>query len=353
VTAARSSGGAGATDERSGEPRGRIVFFVKVADRRLLDTLEFYRNDIRALERLGYTVEVENRLSTAMRAGGDVLFCWWWVKALPAVAAWKLRRRPTVVTGAVDFKLSVLPLAKRLVKGVLTWACIQLSDENLAISEEELSLLPRSLQRRVEVVYPAVDTEFYRPGSGRRQSVGLTIGQLYPFSIRRKGIDVAIAATEHVRRAIPDYRLDVVGPLSREGERWLADARRRYDFSGVHVLGEVSRDEKLAHLRAASVYLQPSEYDGFGLSMVEAMACGTPVVCSCEGALPEVVGEGGRVVRERTPEAVAAAIVDVLSSPAAGQDLGAKAHARAQEFSVLTRSKGLEAVLTSVWSRDP
>ena len=71
-------------------------------------------------------------------------------------------------------------------------------------------------------------------------------------------------------------------------------------------------DEQLADLyRAAAVVCVPSLYEGFGLPILEAMACGAPVVASNRGAMPEVAGEGA-IVTDPTPNALALGIRDAL-----------------------------------------
>jgi len=77
----------------------------------------------------------------------------------------------------------------------------------------------------------------------------------------------------------------------------------------------------------------PSLYEGFGLPAAEAMACGTPVVASRAGALPEVLatGGGGILVPPGDAEALAKAIASLLDQPAARAELGARAPARIRD----------------------
>ena len=71
--------------------------------------------------------------------------------------------------------------------------------------------------------------------------------------------------------------------------------------------------EEIRSLYAGSVIaISPSEYEGFGLPAGEAMACGTPLVATDGGALPEVVGDAGRIVPRKDPDALASAIAELL-----------------------------------------
>jgi glycosyltransferase involved in cell wall biosynthesis len=79
------------------------------------------------------------------------------------------------------------------------------------------------------------------------------------------------------------------------------------------------------------VAVVPSEYEGFGFPAGEAMACGTPVVSTDGGALPEVVGDAGRIVPRRNPAALAAAIGERLADEAARARLGQRGRQRIVE----------------------
>lgn len=81
----------------------------------------------------------------------------------------------------------------------------------------------------------------------------------------------------------------------------------------VRRLGFVPTEELVGLYNLAKVYVQPSLFEGFGLPVVEAMACGCPVVCTQEGALPEVVGENAIYVDAKDSKSIAAGIAKVLN----------------------------------------
>jgi glycosyltransferase involved in cell wall biosynthesis len=96
--------------------------------------------------------------------------------------------------------------------------------------------------------------------------------------------------------------------------------------------GRISDEEKLALLNAAEIYAYPSLYEGFGISPLEAMRCGTPVISSDRSSLPEVVGEGGMLV-DPTPEKLGAALAFALRTPHELHELRRRAIAQAERFS--------------------
>ena len=84
---------------------------------------------------------------------------------------------------------------------------------------------------------------------------------------------------------------------------------------------------------AASVFVFPSEYEGFGLPVLEAMACGVPVVCSSSSSLPEVAGEAALLVNPLDVEGLAEAMGRVIADDALKQDLRERGMAQARKFS--------------------
>jgi len=121
----------------------------------------------------------------------------------------------------------------------------------------------------------------------------LFVGTLEP----RKGLDVLIEAAALARH----WRLVLVGAVGFRGDDYAAAARER---AGAALLGPVPDDALPDLYRAAEVLAAPSLYEGFGLTPIEAMACGTPaVVAGGSGGLVEVAGESAVVVSERSPTA--------------------------------------------------
>jgi glycosyltransferase involved in cell wall biosynthesis len=100
----------------------------------------------------------------------------------------------------------------------------------------------------------------------------------------------------------------------------------------VRFTGFVSEEDKCGLYRAAAVFAFVSEYEGFGLTPLEALACGAPVICSNRSSLPEVVGEAGLLI-DPEPEPIARALVAVLTDEELRADLVARAPRRAARFS--------------------
>jgi glycosyltransferase involved in cell wall biosynthesis len=146
-----------------------------------------------------------------------------------------------------------------------------------------------------------------------------------------KGIDVLIEAFALVHARLPELRLIVAGPDYGAGVQAVKRAEQLGIQDRVHFVGTVHGDEKRALLAHALCLAQPSRHEGFSISLLEALASGTPVVVSDRVDLPGLIEErAGRVVALQ-PSAVADAIVDRALGSEARENIGARAKKLVQE----------------------
>jgi len=101
----------------------------------------------------------------------------------------------------------------------------------------------------------------------------------------------------------------------------------------VKFLGIIGEEDKPALYSAASLFVFPSLYEGFGLPPLEAMACGTPVLCSNATSLPEVVGEGAMLFDPQNEDELSQALTSLLNNEALRSDLGQAGLRQALRFS--------------------
>jgi glycosyltransferase involved in cell wall biosynthesis len=145
---------------------------------------------------------------------------------------------------------------------------------------------------------------------------------LYAFTYVRKGTDIPLVLGGRLPERITPRLTDVHALIGQMG---LGEA--------VQPIGWVDEADKPALYRMASCFVFPSRYEGFGLPVLEAMACGTPVVAVNASSLPEVVGEAGFLVEPDDARGMAGAILAVLVQPEVAGDLRQKGLARAACFS--------------------
>jgi glycosyltransferase involved in cell wall biosynthesis len=120
---------------------------------------------------------------------------------------------------------------------------------------------------------------------------------------------------------------------------------------GAEALGRVS-DEGLAELyRGASAFIDPTLYEGFGYGVLEAMACGAPVIASGVTSIPEVVGDAGLLCDPRSPQSFADAIRRVLDEPGGAASMRERGLAQAARFSWEETGAGLARALERALGR--
>ncbi len=184
----------------------------------------------------------------------------------------------------------------------------------------------------LRVIPEGVDARFSPAASPPAPDAAPTIlyvGRFDPY----KNVPLLVEAFAAVRARVPQARLRLVGtPDPRYPE-----ARQRAEALGVKDAvdwtGYVNDAALVEAYRGAAVFALPSRCEGFGLTALEALACGTPVVCSTGGSLPEVVGEAALTVPPDDRAALTGALVRVLTDPALAARLRAAGPTRAATFS--------------------
>jgi glycosyltransferase involved in cell wall biosynthesis len=322
-----------------GDSLETAVFYCRISDPSLLRTLEFYAEDLEMLGRMSPSVHICTTWRELLTAPSGLLWAWWPATAAPAVLYWRLRRRPVVLTGAVDLTNPLESRNKRHLKRMLTRTAARAADLTLAISDYERRDLERLVpSATVATLHPGVDCEYYTPGDHTPTPTVTTIAQINPQSIHRKGVDRLVDAFRTVRATTPDATLTIIGPISPEGQAWIDSLAAAGALDGVTFLGRVDRDVKRRTLASTWLYVQPSRYEGFGLALAEAMASGAVPVASDVGSLPEVVGGAGQVLADLTVEHLARAIAASLSAPPTSDARNAAVHA-AERFATTTRGE--------------
>ena len=295
--------------------------------------------DFAALD--GRTVLCDADVSRAMtrprgafwEAPFDLLHLHDWYGALPAAAF--ARGGAAVVTSAhlplrfgFTYANHDVPLRAKVRLETLG---LRLASRVVAPSRYVADLLEREYDvdaDRVGVVLNGVDLEAFSPG-GRRAEVPtlLSVSRLS----EQKGLDVLLAAFARVREAMPRARLEIAG--DGPGRAALeAEIDRRGLRDAVTLHGYVRHAALRDLYRRAHAFVSASVYEPFGLTTLEAMACGTPAVASSLGGAPEFVRDGvdGFVCPPHGGE-LAAAAIRVLTGDV--EAMGRAARARAETCS--------------------
>jgi glycosyltransferase involved in cell wall biosynthesis len=154
----------------------------------------------------------------------------------------------------------------------------------------------------------------------------------------RKNVETLLKAFTYVKQGTGDmYPLILAGrPPERITPRF-ADVQKYIDLMDVgdvvRMIGEVEEADKPALYRMAKCFVFPSRYEGFGLPVLEAMACGTPVVAADASSIPDVMGDAGFLVGPDDARHMAGNIIAALIQEDVARDLRQKGLARAAQFS--------------------
>jgi glycosyltransferase involved in cell wall biosynthesis len=191
-------------------------------------------------------------------------------------------------------------------------------------------------QEKVVVVPLGVDTVAFQPvadAHGKRVREKYRLPTRYLLAIGppgpRKNLEAMLQAWQRMHPRFPDVHLVLAGG----GVRNFRSLSSRELPRGVRFIGWVDDGDLSAVYAGATIFLLTSLYEGFGLSILEAMACGVPVVASDRAAIPEVVGDAGLLVAPNEPEAIATAVIRLLEDDRLRSDLRERGSKRARDFS--------------------
>ncbi|MGB1250247.1 MAG: glycosyltransferase family 4 protein [Candidatus Promineifilaceae bacterium] len=270
-----------------------------------------------------------------------------------------LTRKPTIVT-VYDLSFEHYPerytTFKRRYLQTQTRRSVLQADHVVTIAEDgkrdviEMYGVP---EHKVDVVTPGVDFDVFRPMSPSHLAAFkeknklnkrfiLHVGTLQP----RKNLPILIDAYAALND--PDVELIFVG-----GKGWLYDdifakveqlgLSKRVRFTGF-----VADADLPLWYNAASVLVMPSIYEGFGIPIADAMACGTPVIASNASSLPEVVGDAGLLFHPQEVTALTECIHQVLTDAAQAATLRDRGLQQAKRFSWIQSGRKMAAIYRKV-----
>ena len=197
----------------------------------------------------------------------------------------------------------------------------------------------RYLERPATVILHGIDAESFRPPEDRaalRRNLGLpdaTLIGCYGRIRAQKGTDAFVQAMLQILPSRPGATALVMGRATDKHQPFLDDLKRQVSEAGLQArilfLPEVSVDAMPDWYRALDLYIAPQRWEGFGLTPLEAMACGVPVIATRVGAFEELVSEAaGALVEPGDIPALAAEAALLLDNPALRAEKAAAARAR-------------------------
>jgi glycosyltransferase involved in cell wall biosynthesis len=250
---------------------------------------------------------------------------------------------PGVVT-VYDLSFLRFPHAFKTVNRIYltasTRATVRRAKRVLTISEHARRDIVRLLsvpEQRVDVTYPAAEERYrivataevdaFRLARGLPDAFIFAVGTLEP----RKNLVGLLHA--YARLGTPRPPLYVAGGTGWRFSPIFDTVQQLHLQDDVHFLGFVPEDELPLWYNAARLFAFPSLYEGFGLPVLEAMACGTPVITSTAASLPEVAGKAALMVPPNDTDLLAREMERVLDDPQLRTEMRAAGRIQASRFS--------------------
>jgi mannosyltransferase len=289
------------------------------------------------------------------------------LRSLPAparaVRLWHARRNNEMIVGlllkALGWRLAlVFTSAAQRHHSWVSRFLIARMDGVIATSQAAASYLLRTAQ----VIHHGVDTELYRPPDDRAAAFAAT-GLPGKYGIgcfgrlrAQKGTDVFVEAMCRLLPKYPDFTAVIVGAVTPDQQPFLGGLRARVEAAGlaerVWFLGELPIEEVPRWFQRITIYAFTSRNEGFGLTLLEAMASGNALVAARAGAADQVVADGhtGILVPPGNVEALTAALEPLMRDPDQAAAMGRRARERTlAEFGADAEAKTIAAFYEKAW----
>src|ERR1700710_2126614 len=265
-----------------------------------------------------------------------------WRRRTPLI--WHARRNDEMIVGVLlralgwPLKLVFTSAAQRQHRW-LTRGLIRRLDAIIATSELSASYL----KRKATVVPHGVDTDRYAPSADRAAAFAETkLPGRYAIGCfgrvrAQKGTDVFVEAMCQLLPRYPDFTAVIVGAVAVEQTAFANDLKKRIEAAGLQsrivITGELSIEEVQRWYQRLTIYAFTSRNEGFGLTLIEAMATGAALVAARAGAAEFVVEDGvtGVLTPPGDADALAAALEPLMQEPASATAMGKRARARVLE----------------------
>lgn len=216
------------------------------------------------------------------------------------------------------------------------------SDLVIAVSESTKKDIIEVLgmpEKKIKVIYEAAGRNYFQRSAEAVETVKkkfqiegnflLCVGTREP----RKNLETAILASAEIAGANKDLCLVIAGKYGWGEESLKVRMQSSKLGQRVKILGFVEEEDLACLYSGATAFIYPSFYEGFGLPILEAMACGCPVITSDLGAMKEIAGEAALLTDPESVESLAGAISRVCRSKKLQEELKVKGLKRVGEFS--------------------
>ena len=240
--------------------------------------------------------------------------------------------------------------------------CLARADRIIAVSKNTKKDLVRLCgvpEEKISVVYPGYNSEVFRPAKIEHRILSDTFNLepgyiLYVGTIEpRKNLVTLLEAYRLLGQRGITAPLVLCGPMGWKSEPFLTNLKSLRSTNTVRLLGYVDEQWLPLLYSGASCFVFPSLYEGFGFPVLEAMACGCPVVSSGVSAIPEVVGGAGLLLDDpRDENLLAEAVSRILEDQDLRAELRAEGIKQASHFSWRKTARETLKIFTDLLERE-
>lgn len=283
----------------------RVLFYSSVSDKDLFRITGFYRTDIQILEDLGYKVILSNSFKDFFIFWKyDISFIYFWTKGLIPAGISKLVHKKVIFTGGMDnldleYNNSILNYN---IKKFIFKLCTIFSDANIIVSNADLNNINNTKYKikNIYLIPHVIEFKKYKYDNTLKNNIITTIVWMgSKGNVLRKGVDKILYIYKEFLNYNNNYTVVIIGSKG-EGTKYLEEISKKMGiFYKVKFTGRIKEEEKIKYLRTSKFYFQLSEYEGFGIAAIEALAAGNIVIHSGKGGLKDALGPYGVKVKDR------------------------------------------------------
>lgn len=322
---------------------------------------QYSLQDINILKDLGFEVIIANTFSK-IPLNCDLYFSWWASGSILTLIKAKFCLKPIIVVAggneAMLYKDSVtnVPagyLASKWYKKIAVYLSLKFSSKIIVVSNFMVNDCMKLGAKSPLVVHNSIDTNKFSLSESPREFV-TTIFKSEKNVVRLKRGEEFIRAIPSILEQYPEQKFIVIGKKDDYFLKLQEICEELNILENVNFIGSIKNEHVVDWMQRSIAYVQISDTETFGVAIAEAMSCGTQVVVSNRGAIPEVVGKHGVYVDHNSPASVAKGIIEVLTLSPTDYSLRSKelrTHI-VKNFSYYKRRDQIEKIINEIFVRN-
>ena len=333
----------------------RACFFTHES-REQIEKEHYTISDIKILKELGFSVTVATKFKE-IPWNCDLYFSWWTSGSILPLIKAKISKKPIIVIAggqeAMFNRDSITNkpigyLATPWYKKLATRITLRCATKVLAVSRYMIKDIKRLGANNPLVVYNCVDTKLFSPLNSSKKYI-TTIFNSYKNVVKIKRGEILIRSIPFVLKKFPKQKFIIIGEKGNASQNLKNLISKLGVNKNIELIGRINRLEMPKWLQESKAYVQISDTETFGLSVAEAMSCGTPVIVSNRGAIPEIVKNYGIYVDHNNPKSVASGIIDLLKKEKKYHTTGIEARSMiVKNFSYEKRKKSIKEIIKNI-----